>query len=65
MDNRDNEPVEPVRLTQWMHNDGSRLLIGTCPICGQKNLNNEDNNYCGKCGVKLKWREITPLYNRK
>ena len=51
--NEQPEPEYPVRVCQ-----SGRLLVGSCPLCGQIHLNNEDNNFCGKCGHPIKWKYI-------
>ena len=56
------ENIKPIRTVasknKYFGVDGI-LITGTCPKCGQPWLNNRDNNFCGKCGMKLEWKKGT------
>lgn len=52
------EPVKPIHTFSCKSDLGvdGILIVGNCPVCGQTNLNNHDNNYCGKCGRRVTWK---------
>ena len=50
-------PVRPVKTCKTASTVGvdGCLIIGACPKCGQKWLNNRDNRFCSGCGVPVDW----------
>ena len=56
---KDNDPVEVINTVKTNNHLGVNgvLITGECPVCGQKQLNNRDNAYCGACGRELLWEK--------
>ena len=55
------DTVEPERICASKESFGKRnciLIVGTCPVCGQGHLNNDDHKFCGGCGRKLNWDDL-------
>ena len=38
-------------------NGYSHYRIGKCPVCGHFYKNDDDINYCSKCGQAIRWEE--------
>ena len=47
-------PIKTCKTTSTLGVDGI-LIIGECPECHQRWLNNRDNKFCGGCGVPIDW----------
>jgi len=52
-------PVKPIKTCMSKNPLGVNgvLIVGECPICGKKLLNNRDNQYCGGCARRLEWKK--------
>ena len=50
-------PVKPIKTCETLSTVGvdGILIIGECPECHQRWLNNRDNKFCGGCGVPIDW----------
>lgn len=62
---RIDQTVRPIKTCESKSSLGVNgiLITGTCPVCGQKWINNRDNRYCGGCGRKLVWKTDGYLRN--